>query len=213
MPPREREPRDSAAAREPESAEESALHTDLLRRLREQRQRLGLTQAELARLAGVSQALIARMESANARTRIDPRLSTYVRVLRAMEQTERKRVTAGRVAHAPVLSAALDDTLEEVARVFERESISQMPVLQGGVQVGSISDRGIARVLARGDPRRISTMRVREILEEPFPVVGPNEGLDTLSVLLERHGAVLVQERGQITGVITKHDVMGLLHK
>ncbi|MEM3086279.1 MAG: CBS domain-containing protein [Halobacteria archaeon] len=197
--------------REPEPP--SAGHVELLHSLREQRQRLGLTQAELARLAGVSQALVARMESANPKTRIDPRLSTYVRVLRAMEQTEQKRVTASRVAHSPVLSAAADDTLEEVARVFERESISQMPVIQGGVQVGSVSDRAIARVLARGDPKRISTMRVRDVMEEPFPTVGPAETLETLSVLLERHGAVLVQEQGRVAGVITKHDVMGLLRK
>ncbi len=188
-------------------------HAELLHRLREQRQRLGLTQAELARLAGVSQALVARMESANPKTRIDPRLSTYVRVLRAMEQVQSRQVTAGRVSHAPLLSASPDDTLEEVAGVFEKESISQMPVLEGGVQVGSISDRVIARALSRGDPKRISATRVREVMEDPFPVVGPAEDLETLSSLLERHGAVLVQERGQVAGIITKHDVMGLLHK
>lgn len=186
---------------------------ELLYRLREQRQRLGLTQAELARLAGVSQALIARMESTNPKTRIDPRLSTYVRVLRAMAQMEQTQVTAAVVYHAPVLSASPDDTLEKVAGVFEKESISQMPVLQGGVQAGAISDRAIARVLARGDPKRISTMRVRDVMEEPFPVVGPAETLETLSTLLERHGAVLVQEQGRVAGIITKHDVMGLLHR
>ncbi len=151
----------------PKEPEAAVPHAELLRSLREQRQRFGLTQAELARLAGVSQALIARMESSNHRTRIDPRLSTYVRVLRAMEQTEQRQVTASRVAHAPVLSAAPDDTLEEVARVFEKHSISQMPVLQGGVQVGSIADRVIARALGRGDPKRISSMRVRDVMEDP----------------------------------------------
>lgn len=188
-------------------------HAELLHRLREQRQRLGLTQAELARLAGVSQALIARMESTNPKTRIDPRLSTYVRVLRAMEQTEQRKVTAGRIAHAPLFSAAPDDTLETVARVFEKESISQMPVLQGEVQVGSISDRAIARILGREDPKRICAMRVRDVMEDPFPVVGPAETLETLAALLERHGAVLVQEQGRMAGIITKHDVMGLLRR
>ncbi|MBI4362747.1 MAG: CBS domain-containing protein [Euryarchaeota archaeon] len=188
-------------------------HETLLRELRERRKRLGLTQVELSRRAGVSQALVARLESTNPRVRVDPRLSTYARLLRALDEVERSKITARKIFHSPVISGTPEDSLERAARIMEQESISQMPLMDRGVHVGSIDEGTLMRAISRGDPRQISARKLRDIMGEPFPIIAPTTDLGVLSALLERHPAVLVQDKGNIVGIVTKQDIMGLLRR
>jgi predicted transcriptional regulator len=96
---------------------------------------------------------------------------------------------------------------------MEEYDISQLPVIDDDFQVGSISEGAVVRAVSRGDIERISNMSVKETIEEPFPMIPPTADLSVLSHLLEHHPAVLVQENGKVVGIITKHDVMRLLHR
>jgi len=53
--------------------------------------------------------------------------------------------------------------------------------------------------------------KLKEFIEEPFPFVSPEEGLETISKLLLNSPALLVIENDDIIGIITKHDVMKAL--
>lgn len=61
------------------------------RDIKKRRVGLNLTQNELAKLAGVSQPLIARIEAGD----VDPRLSTLTKIFDAFDTTEKKRILAG----------------------------------------------------------------------------------------------------------------------
>ena len=48
-------------------------------------------------------------------------------------------------------------------------------------------------------------------MEDPFPVVDPEESLNEISKLLLENQAVIVVDKGKLVGIITKHDVMKFL--
>ncbi len=77
--------------------------------IRRLRLKAGLTQKELAERAGVSQSLIARIESGT----VDPRLSTLKKILRALEEATKEGIKAGDVMHTPVITVQMTDSIRK----------------------------------------------------------------------------------------------------
>lgn len=176
--------------------------------LKKRRNELGLTQGELAKRAGVSQPLIARIESGD----VDPRLSTVRKILEAFEEANKEQQILIRdLMHSPVIHVSPDDSVEEVVNLMHAHGFSQIPVLEGSVPVGSISEDMIVRLMGKSKKKPISQLKVSGIMGESFPTVSPGVSISIVSYILEENPAVLVVEKGTIVGVITKHDVMKLL--
>ncbi|MHB8101515.1 MAG: CBS domain-containing protein [Methanosarcina sp.] len=176
--------------------------------LKKRRNELGLTQSELAKRAGVSQPLIARIESGD----VDPRLSTVRKILEAFEEANKEQQILIRdLMHSPVIHVSPDDSVEEVVNLMHVHGFSQIPVLEGSVPVGSISEDMIVRLMGESKKKPISQLKVSGIMGESFPTVSPGVSISIVSHILEENPAVLVVEKGTIVGVITKHDVMKLL--
>ena len=176
--------------------------------LKKRRNELGLTQSELAKRAGVSQPLIARIESGD----VDPRLSTVRKILEAFEEANKEQQILIRdLMHSPVIHVSPDDSVEEVVNLMHVHGFSQIPVLEGSVPVGSISEDMIVRLMGESKKKPISQLKVSGIMGESFPTVSPGVSISIVSHILEENPAVLVVEKGTIVGVVTKHDVMKLL--
>jgi predicted transcriptional regulator len=73
-----------------------------------------------------------------------------------------------------------------------------------GVQTGSLGEATIMHNFGRN----IKRLRVRDVMDRPFPVVDVDDTVDMLPKLLDMHGAVLVAERGRVKGIITKSDLL-----
>jgi len=171
--------------------------------MRQLREEAGLSQSELARLAKVSQAHIAKIEG----EKVDPRLSTVNRILFIL----RTRNSAGKarcseIMHRHVVSVGADDPVDKAIKTMHRMGISQMPVMRGNAQVGSIGETTIMRNF----DRNIKRLRVRDVIDRPFPVVDVDDTIEILPQLLDAHGAVLVSEKGRIKGIITKSDLLAV---
>ncbi len=177
--------------------------------IKKKRVKLGLTQSELAEKAHVSQPLIARIESGD----VDPRLSTIRSIIMALENMEKSRITAKDLMTFPVVSLAPDETVEQAVKLMEKHGFSQLPVLENGVPIGSISESALVQAMGSRDLGRISNTRIREMMEDSFPAVAPGTDMGTISALLETNHAVLVMERGKVIGVITKYNIMRLINK
>ncbi|AGF95703.1 MULTISPECIES: helix-turn-helix domain-containing protein [Methanosarcina] len=176
--------------------------------LKKRRNELGLTQSDLAKRAGVSQPLIARIESGD----VDPRLSTVRKILDAFEEAEKERQILIRdLMHSPVLHVSPEDSVEEVVNLMHVHGFSQIPVLDRGVPVGSVSEDMIVRLMGESKKKPISQLKVSGIMGESFPTVSPGISISVVSHILEGNPAVLVVEKGTVVGVVTKHDVMKLL--
>ncbi|MCS7119028.1 MAG: CBS domain-containing protein [Archaeoglobaceae archaeon] len=169
--------------------------------IKEKRKRLKITQKELAELVGVSQSLIAKLESGT----LDPKLSLIKKILKVFEEFE-SRKRAEDVMNSPVFIADADDAISKIAKIMIDKGISQMPVVEKGVIVGSISEREIFKAFYDG--RR--DLKVRDIMELPLPEISPKAEVLEISRLLLENQAVIVVERGKILGIVTKHDLMRL---
>ncbi|MGC9434706.1 MAG: CBS domain-containing protein [Methanomicrobiales archaeon] len=175
--------------------------------IRTKREMLGLRQTEVARRAGLSQSMIARIEAGS----VDPRVSTLSKILDVLATAERSCITAADVMHAPVWSVRPDDPLGKAISIMEDREVSQIPVIEEGMPVGCISETAIIDVMERGDVGKKREIRVKEYMEAGFPTVPPHTPLDSVVALLHQHHAVVVLECGEVKGVITKHDLLHLL--
>lgn len=172
------------------------------REIRRIRRELGITQEELARKAGVTQAYIAKLEAG----KVDPRLSTLNRILQALLECKKAQPKAKDIMSAPVISVKPYESVGEVIKLMNRHNISQIPVISGNKIVGSVTERTLVRKSLEYED--IYDRKVMEIMEEPFPIVNEDEDLEVVKYLLEEHPAVLVQNReGKIVGIITRVDI------
>lgn len=175
--------------------------------LREKRLRMGLKQAEVARMAGISQSMVARIEAGS----VDPRVSTLARIVEVLRAAEHSAITAVDVMTAPVLSVAPDDTVSRAVEIMGQNGISQLPVLENRVPVGCISESAIMNAMEEGGLHQTHRRLVQDYMEPGFPTVPPTAPIDTVVHLLHHNHAIVVLEKGEVQGVITKHDLISLI--
>jgi predicted transcriptional regulator len=169
--------------------------------IRELRDEAGLSQACLARLARVSQAHIAKIEAG----RVDPRLSTVNRILYVLSHSGRKR-SCRSVMSPNIISIGPDEPVIWAINRMRSMEFSQLPVMEGNLQLGSIDESSIVHNMERG----IKRLLVRNVMKKPFPVVDARDPVEILPPLLDFHSAVLVAEKGKIKGIITKSNLLGV---
>lgn len=126
---------------------------------------------------------------------------------------EPQKITAGLIsetkgARAPgaLMMAAPDERVADLLAKMSELGITQMPVLEDGRSVGSVREnRILAKVLAN---RELMDSPVREVMEQGFPIVDVDASSTEVMRKLQESPAVLVEEYGRITGIITRHDVL-----
>jgi predicted transcriptional regulator len=184
------------------------MHLPSPKDFKQRRLELGLTQSDLAKRAGVSQPLIARIESGD----VDPRLSTLRKIFDVFEKSEKEQVKVRDIMNSLVTFVSSSDSLDSAIDIMQEYGYSQLPVIDEGIPMGSISEDMIVRAMAENKASRLSRMKVNDMMGESFPAVSPVTDIGLVSQMLERYPAVIVVERGQTIGFITKHDVIKLLH-
>lgn len=173
------------------------------------RRTLGLKQAELARLAGVSQSLVAKLESG----KIDSSYTKVKTIFDVLDRLEAKtRIQEEKVVPNEVIGVQKDEPISKVMRLMKEHNYSQIPVFDGKHSAGSISEKTILRqILAGKDLARISKMPAEQIMEEAFPQVGEDAPLSLISSLLQTYAAILVARKGAVVGIITKADLLRII--
>jgi predicted transcriptional regulator len=178
---------------------------DVVRQVRRQRITLGLTQAELARESGTSQSLVAKLEKG----RLNP---TYEVVRRLLEALDRLAAsddeTAGDLMHGSPIFAEPAEPLGKALARMKEHGFSQLPVVDRGQPVGSLSESAIlGRIEEGADLDALKRQPVRFTMRASFPTVEPGTRRRTLVELLRDHEAVMVVREGRLVGVVTKSDL------
>lgn len=175
--------------------------------LKARREILNMRQAELAEKAGVSQSMIARIESGS----VDPRLSTMRKIVEALNNAERPRVVAQDVMHTPVLAVSPSSLVTDAIGIMNRNGISQLPVIENGVPVGCIAESAIIDALEGHGIHRGLRPAVGDVMESGFPTIPPDTDISTVVRILQSVHAVIVVDKGKVAGVITRHDLIPLI--
>lgn len=179
------------------------LEIDRIGKLRKQ---LGLTQKQLAMLSGVSQSLIAKIESGD----IDPAYSKVMQILTALDREQSKgKKTAGEIMTYHVVSVAAGDAVEKAVRLMRSKDISQLPVIEGGKCIGSLSDSRIVDLMSKYPDMK--KLIVRDAMLESYPVIPSSSVVDVVVDLLHHYRAVLIEKDGHLAGIITKADLLKAL--
>lgn len=158
----------------------------------------GLTQRKLAELAGVSQAHIAKIEQG----KVDPRLSTVNKILQVL--TEGKERRCKDIMTKGVLFAKPEDVIFKVSEVMVRHAISQIPVIDRNIVVGTITEESIIRNLSSN----IANEKVKRVMSPPLPTVPEDTDVNTIRPLLGKHQGVLVTRGKKVVGIITRSDLL-----
>ena len=183
------------------------MHIPTPEELRSRRETLGLRQTEIARRAGISQSMVARIEAGS----VDPRVSTLNKIIAVLNNAEPKKITAGQIMHTPVLSVPPQASISQAVEIFEKNNVSQLPVIERGATVGCISESVIVKAIEQQRLHHSQQFMVKDFMEPGFPTVPPDMDVETVINILQQNHAVLVTEGRIVRGVITKHDLITLI--
>lgn len=161
------------------------------------RKKLGITQQGLAKAAGISQSLLAKVESG----RVQP---GYVAARRIFEELDAHEMKDSKmvyeVMHAPVVDLESTDTIEKAADLARKKQISQFPVMRDGKVVGSIRTSEIVGLK--------SDEKVGWHMSEPFPSVGRKTPVTSIIPLVKIQQAVTVMDGSKMVGIVTAEDLL-----
>lgn len=175
------------------------------------RKSMDVTQSELSRLSGVGQSTIAKIE----RGRTSASYEIVVKLFETLEQMRKGHGTdmkAMDVASTNVVSIESSAQVHQASDLMRRTGYSQLPVIDSGVPVGSISERGIFELLREGSTmEELAHTSISRVMKEPFPVVSDTAPMGAVTGLMVGYDAVLVSRKGEIVGMITNADILKLV--
>ena len=111
---------------------------------------------------------------------------------------------------AGVISIAPTATVRQALRLMTLHNVSQVPVMDGGNCVGSVSEGALS---AKGlEDVKLLDKPVSDAMDQPFPVVDAGQTVDAIvKVLSKSNPAVLVRADGAIHGIVTRGDMLHFL--
>ena len=124
-------------------------------------------------------------------------------------------LTVGQVLHDKVrrtgqlVSIPLGVTVEEAVNLMREHDISQVPIIEGGEVVGSMSETGILNILV-SDPVA-KRKPVAEYMEKPFPVISEGASLTELAQSMDKQTPAILVKQPSGFDIITKSDLIFFL--
>jgi len=116
----------------------------------------------------------------------------------------RKVKEADRLVTRDVVTASSDETVEDAVEKMERESVSGLPIVEGGELVGIVSNRDLRPLRHRGDKAISDVMTTN--------VVTVGEGFDAEEALETMHDnrveRLPVVEDGKVRGIVTMDSIL-----
>lgn len=173
-----------------------------LEEIKKLRKKHSLTQVDLARLANVSQSLIAKIESGN----LDPSYSKVRKILQVLNNlTDRHEAKADDFMQRRIVSCARSELVTEAAKKMRKYEISQLPVIERDHVIGLVAEADILEHISDG---AFTKIKVEEIMEAAPPVIAKKTPMKVVLELLRFSPLLLVSESGEYVGIITKSDVL-----
>ena len=172
--------------------------------LKKIRKQLCLTQFQFAKEAGISQSMIAKVESG----RLDPAYSKVKKIETAIENlTKKHEKKAEEIMNKKIITIKSDEKVSEAIKLMKKNSISQIPVLDKRKVIGLVSESSI---LSK-DLDKIKSLTVEEVMDIPPPIIDKDANISVVKQLLKFYYLLLIEERGKLIGIITKADLINSL--
>jgi cystathionine beta-synthase len=101
-------------------------------------------------------------------------------------------------------------TVRQALRLMSLHDVSQLPVMDGPVCVGSVTESALA-ALALEQPKVLDGP-VSDTMEAPLPVLDSDMAVDAATKILSKaNPAVLIQSGNRVQGIVTRSDLLAYL--
>ncbi|MBC8261131.1 MAG: pyridoxal-phosphate dependent enzyme [Planctomycetia bacterium] len=108
---------------------------------------------------------------------------------------------------SPLIEMSPSDSLRTAVEKMQSEEISQIPVFENGVPVGSVREAVVLEKMLAGT--EMLECEIREIMEESFPVVSEGASADAIFAhLASKPSAAVLVETPEGFRIITKYDMI-----
>jgi cystathionine beta-synthase len=120
-------------------------------------------------------------------------------------------IIAGRNGGYQLVVAQKSDKIKEAIALMNSKSVSQIPVVEDGHVIGSITDTILLSKIIENP--ELKDASVAEIMEDSMKFVALDSTLDVLSSMLDKQKAVLVRDEQDHIHIVTKHDILEAITK
>jgi len=172
------------------------------------RKKLNISQKELARICGLNQSTISRIEN----QQVDPPYSTFKTLYSCLKNEEKRKKESSEkiesVMTKNIISIEPRTKLKDAIKLMNKYNVSQLPILESNRNLGSITSRKAQKLMMENSD--LLNIQISDVKELPFPEVNKNWNLKDVSDLLVKYHAVLVKEFERYIGIITDADFLKL---
>ena len=176
--------------------------------IKRRRKQMNLTQNDLAKIAKVSQSLIAKVEAGKI-------IPTYDKAKRIFDSLEKlgmeSALKVSDIMIGKIHSVKGKDSVKKAISLMERKGISQVPVIEHGHCIGAVSEKTIISKVNESEGKKLSEIKVSEVMDESLPVIQASTPVEIVSDLLNYNAALLVSKKGKLTGIVTKADLLKIM--
>lgn len=174
----------------------------LLENIQKRRRQLGITQNELAKLSGVSQSAIAKIESG----RLSPSYDNAKKIFDTLDEQEGETsAKASDVMSSKVFIVQISDTVDKAISLMKKHGISQLPVFEKGHLVGLVTESSLIENM---DKPNLKNVKLGKVMLEAPPTIAEDTPVRLLSELLKYNPILLVYKKAELKGVICKSDLL-----
>ena len=174
---------------------------DNIKRLRKS---IDINQAELAKKAGVSQSLIAKIEAG----KVEPTYNNAKKIFEALDELKSKEeLKAKDLMNTKLVFANVDDSLFQIIKLMKQKNVSQLPVLNKDKVCGMVTENAILEKVLE-NPNKIKELKAEDIMQEAPPIIPKESGLRLIQELIKQNPIILVAEKGEVKGIISKTDLL-----
>ncbi len=172
------------------------------------RKKLNWTQKKLAGITGISQSMIAKIESGKKK----PSFETAQSIFKILSQSINKQIknsenSAKKFATFPIVTLKPKDIVRNAIKKMGGQ-YDQIPVVEDGACVGSVTSKLLLQSSLNENRELYLNRPIREIMEDALPTIDENSHLSSVYHILQIFPAVLTVGRGKISGIITRSDLI-----
>ena len=111
----------------------------------------------------------------------------------------------------PLVTVKIGELVSHAIERMRTNKISQLPVIDSTGFVGSLDESDLFRLYF--EDKNIADKLIKDIMQNPFPIVHKNASVEDISRLIDKQNqAVLVDLGNGKYHIITKHDVISVIH-
>ena len=174
-----------------------------LETIKEERQKLHLTQKKLAGMTGVSTSMINQIESGRCKPSYDTAKKIFESLAKLEGQTSTRN--AGDICSGKIIRLAPSNTVREAGKKMHEKTIDQIPIFDEDGLKGLITIYIVNEYTERKDTK------IKKVMNPKPPVIDFEIPANALSQLTRISGCVLVEKNSKIVGIITSSDLLKMM--